>query len=93
MCTPTSFEKNMTTQLTVRVVRSIHNTPLMELNGGPFNGTELTPHQMRFLASTLAGVADAVDEENVNARGWRPRTIRLSDVLGDKAPKRKGVPA
>lgn len=83
----------MTTQLTVRVVRSIHNTPLMELNGGPFNGTELTPHQMRFLSNALAGVADAIDEEDVNARGWRPRTIRLSDVLGDKAPKRKGVPA
>lgn len=77
----------MTTQLTARIVRSRFNTPLVELNGGPFNGTELTPHQMRFLASTLAGVADAIDEEDVTARGWRPHTVRLADMFGDKAPK------
>lgn len=78
----------MTTELKVRIVRSRFNTPLMELNGGPFNGTELTPHQMRFLANTLAGVSDAIAEEDVNARGWRPRTVRLADIFGDKAPKR-----
>lgn len=74
------------TTIKIRVVRSRLGTPLMVLDGGPFNGVELSPHQMRYLAAGLAGVADAIAEEPVTARSWRPRTIVMGDALGDKAP-------
>lgn len=70
----------------VTVARTRFNKPLMVLNGGPFNGTELTPDQARYLAAALAGTADAVAQEDVASPHWRPRTIALGDALGDKAP-------
>lgn len=76
-----------TKTLTIRTARTYTNKPLMVLDGGLFNGTELTPHQVRFLAAALVGVADAVAEEDVTARHWRPRTIVIHDPLGNTAPE------
>ena len=70
----------------VKITRTRFNRPMMLLDGGPFNGTELTPHQAKFLGAALAGTADAVAEEDVTGRHWKPRTVVLRDALGDKAP-------
>lgn len=78
----------MTTTIKVRIVRTWDNKPLMVLDGGPFNGTELTPHQAHYLAAAISGTADAVEQENVASRHWRSRTVVIDDALGSKAPKR-----
>lgn len=70
----------------VRVQRTQDGQALAVLNGGPFNGAVLTPHQMKYLAASLAGTADAIAEEDVNAPDWRPRSFRMGDVMGSLAP-------
>lgn len=82
--------KGKSVAIKVRVVRGRFNTPLMLLDGGPFSGVELTPHQVRYLAAALVGTADAAMKEDVAASGWRPRTIVLGDALGSKAPAAYG---
>lgn len=72
----------------IRVVRRHQlDTPLMVFNGGPFQNVELMPYQARFLAAALGGVADAVEEEDVTADHWRPRSITLNDAYGDLSPE------
>ena len=75
--------KNM--QIIVTTARTRHDTPLMVLNGGPFNDTELTPDQARFLCAALMGTADAVAEDDVTGRHWRPRRIVIGDATGNAA--------
>ena len=77
----------------LRTARPISGTiPLMILHGGPFENLELSPHQAKFLAASLQGLADAVAEEDVTVPGWRPTSFTVFDCLGDKRPSVKGDP-
>ncbi|MDR0673011.1 MAG: hypothetical protein LBF93_04980 [Zoogloeaceae bacterium] len=75
-------------KIIVTTARTRHNTPLMVLNGGPFNDTELTPEAARYLCAALVGTADAVAEED-DASRWRPRRIVIGDATGNHAPPAK----
>ncbi|CAN7434988.1 hypothetical protein LJR118_002846 [Acidovorax sp. LjRoot118] len=60
--------------LKARYTRTAKHTPLVVLEGGPFNGMESTPAQLRALAALLNEVAAHAETRPCVGRLWAPAT-------------------
>ena len=59
------------------LTRTWDNQPLVTLDGGPFNGVERTPAQLRALAATLVRTANLAQMRPTTGRHWAPQTVVL----------------
>lgn len=64
------------TELQVRHTQTRHNQPLAELLNLPGNGTEMTPAQMRALATALMTAADDCEQRAMDKKHFM-KTIKL----------------
>jgi len=51
--------------------------PLIELQGGPFNGAEIRPAELRQLAQHLLALADLSVKLPMGGKHWRPTVISI----------------
>ena len=72
----------------VKITRTRDMKPLMELNGGPFVDFTVTPAQLQMFAAALSGTADAIAEEDVTGKNWRPRQFTMRDVGSEPEPEK-----
>lgn len=61
-------------RIAARFTRTHSETPLVVLEGGPFNGMEATPEQLLALAHTLARIATHSAERPCKGRRFLPQT-------------------
>lgn len=59
------------------LTRTWDNKPLVTLDGGPFNGVERTPAQLRALAVALVRAASMAEARPTTGRHWAPKTVVL----------------
>lgn len=50
------------------LTRTYTNTPLVTLDGGPFNAADLTPVRLRWLAESLNHMADLADARKCDGK-------------------------
>lgn len=62
--------------LKAHYTRTAKHAPLVVLDGGPFNGMEGTPAQLRELAALLIKVAAHAEARPCVGRLWAPATER-----------------
>lgn len=55
----------------------------IRIKGGPFQEVFLTRNHISALCASLEGTAEALDEEDPEQPGWKPRTVVVGDVLGE----------
>lgn len=71
-------------QIKVTYTRTWDNKPLVVLDGGPFNGAERTPAQLRELAVYLEDIADRADRRPCTGKHWAP-AVDSYELLGAKS--------
>lgn len=59
------------------LTRDRHGNPLVMLNGGPFNGVDVYPADLRRMAQQLAAVADIAIKRPTSGKHWKPVTVTL----------------
>ncbi|KRC20191.1 hypothetical protein [Acidovorax sp. Root219] len=64
--------------LKAQYTRTTKHAPLVVLEGGPFNGMEATPAQLRALAELLNKVAAHAEARPCVGRMWAPATERYA---------------
>ena len=69
----------MTIQATI--TRCRNNQPLLELNGGPFNGVEIRPIDLRHLAQQLSALADMAQRLPTGGKHWRATQVVIDQAL------------
>lgn len=64
--------------------RTREHKPLVELNGGPFNGVEMTPKELEQLASVLRLIAKEAAATPCTGKHWASKKIgwALGVMLG-----------
>lgn len=62
-------------QVAATLTRDRHAHPLVTLNGGPFNGVDIYPAELRRMAQQLLAVADIATKLPTGGKHWRPTTV------------------
>lgn len=63
-------------KINARFTRTFRETPLVSLEGGPFNGTEATPEQLIALANALTLIAQRAAKLPCQGKSFRPQSIK-----------------
>ncbi len=63
------------------LTRCCHGQALVILNGGPFNGVEIRPGQLRQLAQTLNAIASMAAQLPTGGKHWQPSQLQLGPLV------------
>ena len=63
-------------KLTATLTRCRFKKPLVQLDSAPFNGMEIRPAELRYLAQQLTAIADEA-ERQPTGKHWMARRIEL----------------
>lgn len=63
------------------ITRCHHGQTLVILNGGPFNGVEIRPGQLRQMAQTLSAIASMAVQLPTGGKHWRPTQLQLGPLV------------
>lgn len=63
--------------ITATLTRDRHAHPLVTLNGGPFNGVDFYPAELRRMAQKLIAIADMANRLPIGGKHWKPTTVTL----------------
>ncbi|MDR0673646.1 MAG: hypothetical protein LBF93_08330 [Zoogloeaceae bacterium] len=63
------------TSINATVTRCRHGQALIVLDGGPFNGTEIRPHELRQLAQQLTALAEMALRLPTGGKRFRPTRV------------------
>jgi hypothetical protein len=69
------------------LTRDRHHMPLVSLNGGPFNGVDIYPDDLRHMAMELLVLAEKALKQPTFGRHWSP--LQLHVTLNPQQPTRK----
>jgi len=53
--------------------------PLVQIDSAPFNGMEIRPDELRYLAQQLIALADEAERKPSIGRGWMASRIELGE--------------
>ena len=67
-------------KLQITYTRTRNCTPLVELQGGPFNGAEFTPEDLHALAHTLTNAANFAKARPCLGRHWMQQRVTLDTL-------------
>lgn len=69
------------TPIAATLTRDRRAKSLVTLNGGPFNGVDIYPEELRHMAQQLLAVADMATKLPTSGKHWRPTTVTLGEAL------------
>lgn len=63
-------------KINATLTRCRHGKPLVQLDSAPFNGMEIRPAELRYLAQQLTAIADEA-ERQPTGKHWMAKRIEL----------------
>lgn len=65
------------TPIAATLTRDRHAQALVTLNGGPFNGVDIYPADLRRMAQQLAALADMATKLPTGGKHWKPTRVAV----------------